>query len=86
VNYPSGGIGAESAIAADVNADGLLDVVVANDTCATVRGGGAVGVLLNNATILAVRIDIEPGKRPNRVQPRSHRPLGVAVLGREPST
>ncbi|MGH9140711.1 MAG: FG-GAP repeat domain-containing protein [Vicinamibacterales bacterium] len=80
-NYSSGGDGAESVVVADVNGDGRQDVVVANDACpSTVCGGAAVSVLLNNAPVAVVGIDIEPGRFPNRVAPFSHQSLRVAVL------
>jgi hypothetical protein len=43
LNYSSGGSLADSLAVADVNADGRLDLVVAN------AGNGSVGVLLNNS-------------------------------------
>ena len=52
VTYNSGGVGAKSVVVADVNADGKLDLVVAN-LCATINNcpgtvNGSVGVLLGN--------------------------------------
>jgi hypothetical protein len=39
-----------------------------------------VGVLLNNAPLMSVRLDIEPRKFPNRIAPRSQEPIRVAAL------
>jgi hypothetical protein len=50
VSYGSGGVSAQSVQVADVNADGKLDLVVANCTSgdSNCTGTGAVGVLLGN--------------------------------------
>jgi len=47
-SYGSGGLGAFSVAVGDVNGDGKLDVVVANDCASGNCANGAVGVLLGN--------------------------------------
>jgi hypothetical protein len=46
VNYDSGGVGTRSVAVADVNGDGKLDLLVANENAGA--GNGTVGVLLGN--------------------------------------
>ena len=48
VSYNSGGVNADSIVLADVNGDGKLDVLVANDCVDSNCAGGSVGVLLGN--------------------------------------
>ena len=51
VTYGSGGFSAWAVAAADVNGDGTLDLVVANQCGATDCTNGSVGVLLNNTVV-----------------------------------
>ena len=48
VNYYSGGVGCQSATVADVNGDGIPDIVVANEWQCESCSDGAAGVLLGN--------------------------------------
>lgn len=79
--FPSGAFGGESVAIADVTGDGTLDVLVANQTCpATDCTNGSVGVLLNDTSVVRVRIDIDPGKLHNRVNAHSNELIAVALL------
>ena len=82
VLYSTRALGADSIAVADVNGDHKPDVLVANEECPPGDcTGGSAAVLLNNAPLTPIRIDIEPRKFPNRLNVHSHALLRVAVVG-----
>jgi hypothetical protein len=67
VNYDAGGRFTDSVITADMNGDGIPDIVVANDLCqSNTTEAGAVAVLLGNGngTFQSALIDVTPLKSP----------------------
>ena len=66
--YSTGGVGAESILAVDLNRDGKPDIVVANDcnsngTCPL--GGGTVGVLINTTAYIATSTTLVSSLNPS---------------------
>jgi hypothetical protein len=61
--------------AGDFNSDGQPDLATAS------RTDNTVSILINNTfTPIVVTIDIKPGNFPNRINPRSHGVIPVAIL------
>jgi hypothetical protein len=74
--------GTQALVAADLNSDGRQDLAMFGDS---EREGDSMTVLLNTTNVSETRvtIDIEPASSENRIDPRSHGKIRVAVLTRD---